>query len=58
MEREFLGSVRVGPDWLAANPGVPHLEVEMGQDFQIRLTLISPQGHREPLELSPHKQAR
>ncbi len=59
VERELLGTVRVGADWRAANPGRPSLEMKMGQDFSLSVALISQNGQRTPLEImSPKAGAR
>jgi molecular chaperone DnaK len=45
LEREMLGTIRVGPEWRMG--GVPTLELQMGQDFALTAHLVAPNGRRE-----------
>jgi molecular chaperone DnaK len=56
-ERELLGTVRVGAEWRAANPGQPVLEMKMEQDFSLSVALISNNGKRTQLEIMAPKPA-
>jgi molecular chaperone DnaK len=51
VERELLGTVRVGGEWRAANPGTPTLEMKMGEDFSLSVALIAENGQRTNLEI-------
>lgn len=55
VDREMLGTVRVGPGWRAANPGQPTLEMQMGQDFRLNVAIIAKSGQRTTLEIMAPK---
>lgn len=53
VDRELLGTLRVEPDWLDANPGDIEIEMRMGHDFDLTVAVLSTEGQSTPLELRP-----
>ncbi len=55
LERDVLGSVRIEPAFLAANPGPVTLEVTMQQTFTVDVSVRGSGGGREKLSITPPK---
>ncbi|MDF1563671.1 MAG: Hsp70 family protein [Deltaproteobacteria bacterium] len=53
VDRDLLGTVRVPPEWLEENEGDLLLEMRMGHDFDLTLSILASEGGSARLELKP-----
>ncbi len=57
VDRELLGTVRAEADWLEAHPGELEIELRLGRDFDLSVTLVPENGDTLQIDLLPPKQA-
>ncbi|MCI0671599.1 MAG: Hsp70 family protein [Myxococcaceae bacterium] len=51
VERDVLGTVRVGPEWRLGSGAGASLALHMGQDFALSARLVAPNGRQEKVDI-------
>jgi molecular chaperone DnaK len=50
-DRELIGTVHIGPEWRTGKDVAASLELEMGQDFQLKARVVAPGGMQTTLQI-------
>jgi len=58
VDRELLGTAKVPHEWLDINPGDLQLELRIGHDFELTLSILSTKGGSARIELKAPPRAR
>ncbi|MEW5742478.1 MAG: Hsp70 family protein [Myxococcota bacterium] len=50
-DREMIGTVHIGPEWRTGKAVASSLELEVGQDFQLKARVVAPGGMQTSLQI-------